>query len=437
MSTATLVDKVRQAGVIGAGGAGFPTYVKISQPVETLIVNGAECEPLLYKDNALMQHFTEEMIQGIALLQQALKPARTVIGIKAKNSDTISKVAEAADRIDLEIFQLEDYYPAGDEVNLVYEITGKLIPPAGIPLALNIVVLNVETVINLYHANRNKPVTHSMVTVTGAVREPVTSWLPVGLTIQKAIEFAGGTSLKDYVVIDGGPMMGRLVEDLETPVEKTSSGFIVVPRTHGYVRRQLVTPQQRTRIGRSVCDQCNMCTHLCPRYLLGYTVEPHRVMRHQQTVDTAPVSRWGEICCECGICTLVACPENLDPRLACQLSKESLRKLGETYNGPTTAVPHPLGEYRKLSSQQVIRRLGLLEYKKPAPFREFSGDRGNLTIKLKQHIGTTASPEVEVGDKVSAGQLLASVSTDQLGVGVHAPASGTVVGINQEEIIIQ
>jgi Na+-translocating ferredoxin:NAD+ oxidoreductase RnfC subunit len=437
MSTATLVDKVRQAGVIGAGGAGFPTYVKISQPVETLIINGAECEPLLNKDNALMQHFTEELVQGIALLQEALKPVRTVIGIKAKNSDSISIVSKAADRIDLELFQMEDYYPAGDEVNLVYEITGKLIPPAGIPLALNIVVLNVETVINLFHASRNKPVTHSMVTVTGAVRQPVTSWLPVGLSIRKAIEFAGGTSLRDYLIIDGGPMMGRLVEDLEQPVEKTSSGFIVVPRTHGYVKRQLVSAEQRTRIGRSVCDQCNMCTQLCPRYLLGYTVEPHRVMRHQQTVDTNPVSRWGEICCECGICTLVSCPENLDPRLACQLSKQSLRKLGETYHGPTTAVPHALGEFRKLSTSYVIRRLGLLEFKKQAPFREYRGDCGDLIIRLNQHIGTKASPEVEVGDKVSADQLLASVPTDNLGVGVHSPASGTVVGINSEEIIIQ
>jgi Na+-translocating ferredoxin:NAD+ oxidoreductase RnfC subunit len=437
MSTATLVDKVRQAGVIGAGGAGFPTYVKIAQPVETLIINGAECEPLLYKDNVLMQHFTEELAQGIALLQKMLKPERTVIGIKEKNALSISKVLTVTDRTDLEIHHLEDYYPAGDEVNLVYEITGKVIPPAGIPLALNIVVLNVETVINVYHANRNLPVTHSMVTITGAVREPVTTWLPVGITFRKAIEFAGGASLRDYVVIDGGPMMGSVVEDLEMPIQKTSSGIIVVPRTHGYVRRQLVTPEQRTRIGRSVCDQCNMCTQLCPRYLLGYSVEPHRVMRHQQTVDTAPISRWGEICCECGICSLVSCPENLDPRLACQLSKKSLREVGEAYNGPATAVPHPLGEYRKLSSQQVVRRLGLSELQKQAPYREFTGETGNLTIKLNQHIGIKASPEVEVGDRVSAGQLLASVPTDKLGVGVHSPASGTVTGVNPEEIIIQ
>jgi len=321
MSTATLVDKVRQAGVIGAGGAGFPTYVKIAEPVETLIINGAECEPLLHKDNALMQHFTEELAQGIALLQEKLKPERTVIGIKQKNAHSISRVLAVADRIGLEIFQLEDYYPAGDEVNLVYEVTGKVIPPAGIPLALNIVVLNVETVINVYLANRNKPVTHSMVTITGAVRKPATSLLPVGLSIRKAIEFAGGASLRDYLVIDGGPMMGKVVQDLDIPVEKTSSGFIVIPRSHGYVSRQLVTPEQRTRIGRSVCDQCNMCTQLCPRYLLGFTVEPHRVMRHQQTIDTAPVSRWGELCCECGLCSLVSCPENLDPRLACQLYK--------------------------------------------------------------------------------------------------------------------
>lgn len=422
---------------MGAGGAGFPTYVKLAEPVDTLIINGAECEPLLYKDNTLMQRHTAELMAGIKLIQQLLSPERTVIGIKSKNSRSIEQVRRFAPETDLEIHLLEDYYPSGDEVNLLFEITGKTIPPAGIPLAINIVVLNVETVINIQRASRDQPVTHTMITVNGAVRQPVTSWFPIGISFAEAIAFAGGSNLRDYVAIDGGPMMGRIVEDMDTPVVKASSGILVIPRDHGYARLMTSSPESRTRIGRSACDQCNMCTQMCPRYLLGYPVEPHRVMRHQQTITTPPVSRWGELCCECGICTLVSCPENLDPRLACQLSKQSLRQIGEKYNGPKIAVPHPLGDYRKLASKQVIRRLGLSAYQTETPFREFEAFSGNLRLKLSQHAGTAATPVVKAGDRIKTDQLLAEVQPDQPGVGVHSPINGTVIGVNEEEIVIQ
>ncbi len=422
--------------MVGAGGAGFPTYVKLSQPVDILIVNGAECEPLLRKDNVVMRHFTAEFLAGLELIRQALTPRRTVIGIKEKNRETVEAVRAGLNG-DIELQLLEDYYPAGDEANLVYEVSGKTIPPGGIPLQIDIVVMNVETIVNIHQAERGQPVTHTMVTVGGAVRQPVTALFPVGLSFEEAIRFAGSSPLRDYVAIDGGPMMGRVVEDMSTPLVKTSSGIIVIPCEHGYARQLLKSATLRTRIGRSVCDQCNMCTQMCPRYLLGYQVEPHQVMRHQQTRSEPPASRWGELCVECGLCTLAACPEGLDPRLACQLSKQSLQRQETAPRRQPAATPHPMYAYRKLSGKQMLRKLGLKPYDTAAPFRRFEEETGRLTIPLRQHIGQPAAPVVKTGSKVKAGELIADVPAPQLGVGVHAPRTSEVISVNQEEIVIQ
>ena len=174
---------------------------------------------------------------------------------------------------------LGDYYPADDEYDLVYTVTERLIPPGGIPINVGCVVNNVETLVNIAAASQGKPVTHKIITLAGAVNHPVTISVPVGTTFREAIEATGGFATPDPVLCLGGLMMGETTENLDAPITKTSTGVVVLPREHHIIERKLKPPKAQAGIGKSACDQCRYCTEYCPRFLLGYQVEPHAVMR--------------------------------------------------------------------------------------------------------------------------------------------------------------
>ncbi|MDP2361869.1 MAG: SLBB domain-containing protein [bacterium] len=432
---------IQRAGCVGMGGAGFPAHVKLQARVDTLLINAAECEPLLRKDNMVMQHFAEGVAQGTRLAAEATGAGRVIVGIKGKNKASIeamraTSLGPAGSGL-YELGILGDFYPAGDEVTLVYELTGRVVPPAGLPLDVGVVVLNNETALTLHEAAQGRPVTHSFLTVSGEVRRPMTVRAPVGTPFRDLIEAAGGTRLKDWVILDGGPMMGRIVEDPSTPVVKTTSGVIVLPRDHPYVGQELRSREAKYRIGKSVCDQCSLCTQLCPRYLLGHPLEPHQAMRQQFVVDFPAHSRWGQICCECGICTLFACPEGLFPREACQDSKRSLAALGERFNGPKTVTPHPMYEHRRLPTKKLLARLGLTRFEHDAPWTDWPGSASPLRLLMRQHIGVPAETLVREGDTVAAGQLVAAPPEGKLGAPVHTPRAGRVASVTQAEIVVQ
>ncbi len=432
---------IQRAGCVGMGGAGFPTHVKLAVRVDTLLINAAECEPLLRKDNVVMQHFAEGVAQGIRVAAEFTGASRVIVGIKDKNKASIAamratSLGPAGSGL-YDVGILGDFYPAGDEVTLVYELTGRVVPPAGLPLDVGVVVLNNETALTLHEALQGKPVTHSFLTVSGAVRQPMTVRAPLGTSFHDLVEAAGGTKLKDWVILDGGPMMGRIVEDPATPVVKTSSGVIVLPRDHPYVTQELRSREAKHRIGKSVCDQCSLCTQLCPRYLLGHPLEPHQAMRQQFVTEYPAHSRWGQICCECGICTLFACPEGLFPREACQDSKRSLAALGERYNGPKLVTPHPMYEHRRIPTKKLLARLGLSRFEHDAPWTPWPGTSAPLRLKLQQHIGAPALPLVREGEHVQAGQVVAAPPEGKLGVPIHSPRAGQAVSVTQAEIVIQ
>ena len=236
-SSSEFAALLRRAGVVGAGGAGFPSYVKAASRAETVIVNAAECEPLLQKDQELLRHFAPDVVRGLELLVAATGASRGVVAIKEKHEELVKLLEKAvAGKKGLSVHRLEDYYPAGDEYCQVYEVTGKLIPMGGIPIQVGVVVNNVETLYNMAHAQRT-PVVDTFLTVTGAVKKPCTLRLPVGVPISEAVALAGGASVKDPVALDGGAMMGKVVEDFSAPLTKTSGGLIVLPREHPLVRR--------------------------------------------------------------------------------------------------------------------------------------------------------------------------------------------------------
>jgi Na+-translocating ferredoxin:NAD+ oxidoreductase RnfC subunit len=434
----SLVDLVRQAGVVGAGGGGFPTHVKLSGKADTVIINGAECEPLMHKDVVLMERRAAEMIRGLLLSMKAVGATEGIIGVKEKNSEAVEAVRAAIQGHPLRLHLLADYYPAGDEYDLVFECTGRLIPPGGIPLQVGAVVSNVETFINIAAAAEGRPVLEKTLTVAGAVRHPLTMTVPLGTPLRACIEAAGGATVDDPVLCLGGMMMGETTDRLDRPVTKTTGGLIVLPRTHPVIERKLKPVEVKNSIGKSACDQCRFCTELCPRFLLGYAVEPHQVMR--SLVFTASGAQqwneWAAMCCSCGLCTLYACPEALYPKEACDQSKVALRKDNIPYAGPKTATPHPMRDGRRVPIKLLKRRLALEDYDKPSHWSDTAPKSAQLRIPLRQGAGAPGLPLVKPGDRVRQGQPLTSLPDKTLGALVHAPADATVASVDEQAVTL-
>lgn len=435
----SLEKQLRECGVVGAGGAGFPAYVKAASRVEFVIANGAECEPLLHKDFELMKRFAAEIVEGMALMMEATGARRGKFGIKEKNKEAVEAVQPHLDRISADLVLLGDFYPSGDEYELVYSATGRLIPPAGIPLQVGCVVNNVETLYNIQQASSGKPVTHKFLSVAGAVREPKSFWVPAGTPFRELIELAGGASVPDFGIFVSGIMMGRLTFDLDEVVTKTTAGLILLARDHYLVQRKERPLEDMHRIGKSACDQCSYCTEFCPRYLLGYEVLPHKVMR-SLGFTLAGSDLWNqaaELCCACGLCTLYACPEDLYPKEACDRAKQDLRSAGIRFVQQKPVAVHPMKEHRRVPLAQLRRRLKIEEFERETPFASVDHHPRRVRILLKQHAGKPAVPAVREGDRVEAGAPVGRVPEGELGADVHASIPGKVSRVTAEFVEIE
>jgi Na+-translocating ferredoxin:NAD+ oxidoreductase RnfC subunit len=434
-----LADKVRQAGVVGAGGGGFPTHVKLASKADTLIANGAECEPLLHKDAVLMETEAGALVKGMQLAAEAVGAKDVVIGIKAKKKHAVEAATAACKGTQVRVHLLGDYYPAGDEYDLVYEVTGRLIPPAGIPINVGAVVNNVETFINIAHAAEGRPVTHKMLTLAGAVKAPVTLRVPIGASYRDVISAAGGFTTDDPVLCLGGLMMGQTTDNLDTPIIKTATGVVVLPRDHHVMERKLKPGRIQAKIGKSACDQCRFCTEYCPRFLLGYQVEPHAVMRSLAFTATG-AEHWNQfaaLCCSCGLCTLFACPEELYPKEACDDSKAAMRRQQMKWTGPMTVKPHGMRDGRHVPIKTLTRKLHVEQYDLPAPLYPGKIEPARLVLPLKQSAGAACVAKVTTGDRVSAGQILGEPPTNAMGAILHAPAAGRITGVSEQQIILE
>ena len=434
-----LVKKVREAGVVGAGGAGFPTYVKLGARVDTYIVNAAECEPLLCKDQELLRHHPGRVVDGLRRAMEATGARRGVIAIKRKYARAIAALRPHVSGT-IELYLYDNFYPAGDEFVTVYDVTGRLIPPGGLPLQVGCAVNNVETLLNVSLAADGHPVTHTALTIAGAVAEPVSVVVPLGVTIREVLALAGGPTVEDPAVIDGGPMMGKAVLDLEKRVTKTTGGYVVLPKDHKLIRRKTQPEATSVRISRSACDQCSYCTELCPRYLLGYAIEPHKVMRSVGFAgDTeAGWARLGLLCCECALCELYSCPEDLPPMSMCVRGKGLWAARGER-PAPLAGRGrvHPARDGRRIPIPRLTQRLGLTRYDAKAPLIEKDLAPSAVRLLLRQHIGAPAEPVVAVGDDVRVGQVVARVPEEKLGVPIHASIDGRVSRIDAESVWLE
>jgi Na+-translocating ferredoxin:NAD+ oxidoreductase RnfC subunit len=429
--------KVRAAGVVGAGGAGFPTHVKLDARADIYIVNGAECEPMLRTDQQLAARYPGELLGGLEHAMRATGASEGIIVLKARYKAAIAALTPRLPQ-NVRISLIRDIYPAGDEVIAVWLATGRRVPPGGIPLDIGAVVSNPQTLINVARAMDDQPVTTRTLTVTGAVKNPVTVAVPIGTPLSEVLALAGGASCSPAVYIEGGPVMGRLVDDLAAPVTKTTGGLIVLPAGHTAVRFKEQPLAGVMRIARTVCEQCCYCTELCPRHIIGHELAPHLIIRavNHNCLGDPSIVKSALTCSECGVCEVLACPVGISPRRVNIALKEQLRAKGVRYQG-VLGKADPMAEHRLIPSSRIVARLGLKPWYPPdAPLQDGEHSPGRITILLKQHAGRPAVPVVKAGDKVTRGQLVADIPDDTLGARLHAGITGTVAEIAPHAIII-
>lgn len=446
MDIKELIEIIKDNGVAGAGGAGFPTYAKLDKKAEVIILNCAECEPLLKVHRQLLQTYAYEIMETFQLVAETLEVDKAIIAVKKNYTKTAEAVKANLDTFSkLEIKLLPEVYPMGDEVVLIYETLNKVVPPGSIPLEVGVVVFNVETILNVYHAiYKQESVTFKYLTVAGAVKAPITVKVPIGTSVEEVVIMAGGPVIDNPTYIMGGPMTGSIVTSFDT-ITKTTNAILVLPSEHNIIQSKKRNASIDMKRATASCCQCEMCSDLCPRYLLGQPITPHLFMRAATSGTTQDVTPFLDtmFCCSCGICELFACPQGLAPRTLITEYKNGLRKKGMAIpkDIPLRKVD-PRRAYRLVPMERLIARIGLKEYDLEAPLLTEELQKGltfpkQVKVKLNQHIGAGAIPIVQKKDLVKQGDVIAEAAQGKLSLPVHATISGEIQEVNDNFIIIK
>jgi len=441
MNFTDLSTVMRENGIVGAGGAGFPSYAKLNTKADTIILNCAECEPLLKLHRQVMEKYAFEIMSTLEIIADTVEADRVIIAVKGSYQGAVEAVkANLSSFHKIELGILPEIYPAGDEVITIYETTKRVVPPGSLPIEVGVIVYNVETIYNVYRALREtNPVTEKYITIAGEVRNPVTLKVPLGMTYKELIELAGGATVESPVLIGGGPMTGKIVNSYDT-VTKTSNAVLVMPQTAYIVLKRTGSIRVDMKRAMAACCQCQMCTDLCPRHLLGHPIEPHKFMRSATSGVTRDVSPYMNtmFCSQCGLCEMFSCIQSLAPRTLIGECKAGLRKngIGIPKGVPTRSV-YPDRDNRRVSMSRLTARLGLSKYNVPAPLKEERLKPDTVKILLTQHIGAPCKAAVKTGETVKIGQVVGKIEDGKLGVNTHASIDGTVIDVNERFVTIQ
>lgn len=442
MNKTAFIETVRKAGIVGEGGAGFPAHVKYAAAADTLIANGCECEPLLRTDHHSMRHHGADIGRAMLALGDAVGASRRVLGLKKKHADLIARLRETLAAFSVELFLLDDFYPAGDEQILVREITGRSVPPLGIPLNVGALVANVGTLADVDAALRGIPLTDKTLTVTGEAGAPGIVRAPLGAPLTDCLAACGGALPANPVFVLGGPMMGRVVEGTDAlarePVTKLTGGLIVLPSGHPLHRNATLSLAVMRRRAASACIQCRACSDLCPRTCIGHPFETHRVMRaFAAGKELSEAGSQAALCCECGVCEQYACPMGMSPRRINQAVKAAMRGASMQYSGARELRESAAAarEFRKIPLPRLAARLGIAPYLAvPTPWRgELAPKR--VDIPLRQHIGVPSAPAVRPGAMVRKGDCIGEIPEGALGARVHASIAGRVIAVGESVAI--
>lgn len=431
-----LKNKILSAGVVGAGGAGFPTNVKFCDGIETILINGTECEPLLKTDFHLLKTYSKELEETLNILVEKTNAKKAVIGIK-KHTGHLLGIADGKNVGKVTYRLTDDVYPAGDELVLIQETLGLTVPAGNLPISVGVVVLNVETLLNIRNAMSDKGVYEKYLTVGGNTGKTYVIKVPIGTSVSHIFKSLNITVPENNVVLDGGPMMGKIINHHTAVVTKTTKGLLIIDENTLCIQLKRRDYNKAILHASSNCCGCRMCTDLCPRYLLGYPIEPHKIIAvASNKIDDNKTYMGAFYCSDCGVCRTIACTQNLMPSLVFQRAKSELLKNGIRANALSSSTPNALREYRKIPVSRIINRLGISKYFRdeyevveiPNPKKVFIG--------IKQHIGAPAVCAVSVGDKVSAGQVIATSPEKALGTNIHSSVNGTVYAVSEAGITI-
>lgn len=439
MGASEIKEILQKCGIAGAGGAGFPSYAKLNEKADTIILNCAECEPLFKVHRQLLERYAKEIVSTLNLLTDAIHAKQFIVAVKGSYEGAINAVNAALQdyekgRIEL----LREIYPAGDEIITIYECTGRVVPPGSIPIEAGCIVYNVETVLNMYNAiNFNTPVTHKYVTVAGEVKHPATLKVPIGTSYSYLVSLCGGTTRDDVQYINGGPMMGRLANPFDA-VTKTTNGILVMPKDHYIVMKRKQKPQISVKRAMSTCCQCRSCTELCSRHLLGYPINPSAFMRcvSGKITDTRAVLNTN-YCSQCGICELYACPQGLSPRTLIGIAKSGLKKNGlkieklDNWDNVNSER-----DFRVVPMKRLIERLDLTKYNVSAPLTDDEVKPKEVSILTNQNIGKPAVPLVKIGQKVKAQDIIAAYDDNALSLPLHSSIDGTIKMVTDSAITV-
>lgn len=430
---------MKEAGIVGAGGAGFPSYAKLAEGADTLVVNGAECEPLLYTDYVLLHKEMPTVLAGIsAVLEYAGIPC-ALLCVKDHTAKRLrlQDGAKLANRIILKV--LPDVYPMGDEISLIYQALGRVVKPGNLPITAGVIVYNVETMYNVALAlKRNEPVTEKWLTVGGDIPQPFVVKVPVGTPVCELFEKNGVEVKEGYTVLDGGPSMGKVIDPETAVVTKTTKGFLILPDSCEAIASKFLDGAKSIARAETACCQCTRCTDMCPRYLLGYPLEAHKMVRTAKGVAQVmpEMVLAATLCCGCGICESLACCQGISPKAVINEYKALLAKNKMRFVAKEAVEPAPEREYRMVPSERWANTLGVARYDKVAKYIGAQDAFSKVEIYLRQHIGAPSVAIVSEGDFVNKGDKIAE-SADGLSLPQYASVTGRVYLVDGQKIIIE
>ncbi len=432
-------SRIRAAAVVGAGGAGFPSYAKLSPGADTLVINASECEPLLETDYVLMREHMDQILDGARIIMDCADIGRTLLCLKEHNAHrlSLSDGEELAPRVFVKT--LPDVYPIGDEIATIYEATGRLVRPGNLPITKGVIVYNAETLYNVSLAvSEGKPVTEKWLTVGGEVKKPLVLRVPVGMRVRDLFKKCGVTVPEGYAVIDGGPSMGQIINPNTAVIKKTTKGLLILPELIPAVAGK--KGDLKTQISRasSMCCQCTRCTDMCPRNLMGYPIYPHKMVRTATKIAemTPDMILTASLCCSCGVCETAACCQNISPRNVITEFKAILAKNRMKYVGNEDVEADPFRESRLIPISRWKGQLGVTRFDKEATLVAPITSVGAVEIGLHWHIGAPATLAVKAGDVVKAGDKIADAA-DGLSVPAYATISGKVTYADGKKVVIE
>ena len=433
-----LKELMKGAGIVGAGGAGFPSYAKLAGGADTLLINGAECEPLLYTDYVILKRELSLVLSGIDAVRKELSIPRAILAVKAHTAKRLSLTDGECLSEKITVKVLPDVYPIGDEISLIFEATGRVVRPGNLPITKGVIIYNVETMYNLGASIRlGTPVTMKWLTLGGDIDSPCVVRVPVGTRISDLFARFNIAVGEGRVVIEGGPSMGQIINPETASVKKTTKGILVLPEGIQASQSKKMNEKMAVARAETACCQCTRCTDMCPRHLLGYPLEPHKMVRTAMgavTVSPEMVIS-ATLCCSCGVCESLACSQGISPRAVINNYKALLAKNKMRYSGKEDVFPSFEREYRKIPSDKWASTLGVKRFDTVCDFGGEISDFARVEISLSQSIGAPSVPCVSDGDLVSSGDLIAE-SAEGLSLPIHASIPGRVT-LGTGKIIIE